>query len=517
MASGEWYYARGSQQYGPVSANQLKALAESGVLGPDDLVWRAGMSDWVAARRIKGLFEGPSGASVSSGAAKSIGPGSASAAGSGARASQAAAPPPGSGPAEAAAASSLPMESAAPPPLAPASVSRPNVAAPSPSSPSGPGEAAPLADTPSPPPPSGAARELPGRARVTFERSSAAFERSRLGQRPHLFDYLLDALGAAFSGRFTEGTGRLLVLLGHYGLYAGMLLILLLHGIAAVQAKSLAMLGSGLATVLALAALQYAAGRFSTALNRLDRSTTGQMVSTAVPDSLALFALLAGVSLLIAGSVAAVALHRFEGILIAVASFVVCQYAAMLALNVESLGISISRDTTVGQEAIGLITLLAKLGVRLSPAVITAGVLWGTVMLGYGVYLSVGRGSGEPHGLAGLGGAAVAPGSNHTLDDLLGSLGGVGGGGGSGNRELEGLAELTRVLGQGGLASGLLKVIGPLAVAASAEQVLLASAAFPLMAYAGFLAAYVLAEALRLLFRLERPEDEPKAEEKSQQ
>ncbi len=28
MASGDWYYARGNQQYGPVSASELKALAD---------------------------------------------------------------------------------------------------------------------------------------------------------------------------------------------------------------------------------------------------------------------------------------------------------------------------------------------------------------------------------------------------------------------------------------------------------------------------------------------------------
>ncbi len=46
---------------------------------------------------------------------------------------------------------------------------------------------------------------------------------------------------------------------------------------------------------------------------------------------------------------------------------------------------------------------------------------------------------------------------------------------------------------------------------------LLGAAAYPLLAYLGFLAAYVLAEALRIFLRLDRQEDEPKAEEKSQQ
>ena len=54
--AGQWYYAVGGQQYGPVSANELKSLVESGELRSDDLIWRHGLSDWVAAERLKGLF-----------------------------------------------------------------------------------------------------------------------------------------------------------------------------------------------------------------------------------------------------------------------------------------------------------------------------------------------------------------------------------------------------------------------------------------------------------------------------
>jgi hypothetical protein len=56
MAEVQWYYARDDQQFGPVSATQLKELAEAGDLLPDHLVWREGMDDWAAAARLKGLF-----------------------------------------------------------------------------------------------------------------------------------------------------------------------------------------------------------------------------------------------------------------------------------------------------------------------------------------------------------------------------------------------------------------------------------------------------------------------------
>jgi uncharacterized protein DUF4339 len=54
--SQRWYYARGKSKHGPVSAKELKQLAESGKLQPTDLVWRTDMPDWRKASTIKGLF-----------------------------------------------------------------------------------------------------------------------------------------------------------------------------------------------------------------------------------------------------------------------------------------------------------------------------------------------------------------------------------------------------------------------------------------------------------------------------
>lgn len=67
----EWYYAKDGQQLGPVSAKELKSLADSGQLRGDDLVWKDGMPDWKPAGQIKGLVSGqPAGApSASTGGA----------------------------------------------------------------------------------------------------------------------------------------------------------------------------------------------------------------------------------------------------------------------------------------------------------------------------------------------------------------------------------------------------------------------------------------------------------------
>jgi len=55
-AMDEWYYTQNGQRLGPIKSDRLKALATSGGLGSDDLVWKQGMDGWVKASQIKGLL-----------------------------------------------------------------------------------------------------------------------------------------------------------------------------------------------------------------------------------------------------------------------------------------------------------------------------------------------------------------------------------------------------------------------------------------------------------------------------
>jgi hypothetical protein len=54
--SQEWYYSVNGDRQGPISGAELKKLADGGTIKPGDLVWKDGMSDWVQAKSIKGLF-----------------------------------------------------------------------------------------------------------------------------------------------------------------------------------------------------------------------------------------------------------------------------------------------------------------------------------------------------------------------------------------------------------------------------------------------------------------------------
>jgi hypothetical protein len=52
----EWYYTTGGQQAGPVSWDDLRALAAQRKIAPGDHVWKEGMPEWAEARTVAGLI-----------------------------------------------------------------------------------------------------------------------------------------------------------------------------------------------------------------------------------------------------------------------------------------------------------------------------------------------------------------------------------------------------------------------------------------------------------------------------
>ena len=50
-----WYYASNGEKRGPISLDEMKALAASGRLRPTDVVWADGMQEWKPARDVSDL------------------------------------------------------------------------------------------------------------------------------------------------------------------------------------------------------------------------------------------------------------------------------------------------------------------------------------------------------------------------------------------------------------------------------------------------------------------------------
>lgn len=406
MPSTEWFYTRGSKRFGPVSATELKQLADHGELAAEELVWREGMDQWVPARRVKGLFDQdvPSGKEDVSGSSPSL-------------------------KGDAVAGRAEPVKVTEPP-------------------------------TPAAPPASDLAAAPARPARPTFEASASAFERAREGASRHLFDAILETSRTVFNPEFIRSTAALFAAVGHYALYAAIVLLVGTQVALGVMHRSLwaVLFGIGAASVLAV--LQYSARRIAGVLERLDRATVSRMPSPVFLDCCALLSFVGSLLALVGCTVFAVSTQDFGLIFWAVIVFILLEYLAVVALNPESLGLTVTAEATAGEEAIGILSFLVKLGIRAVPVLFGVGVLWGVSLLVYAILL-----------------LAVPVIGESAMPNL----------------------------GPSGFSQGVLKAL-PLSAAqltaAYSAMLLLLAAACPLLAYLGFLACHVIIELLRALLSI---------------
>lgn len=403
MPPTEWFYTRGSKRFGPVSATELRQLADHGELAAEELVWREGMEQWVPARRVKGLFDQD--------------------------AATAKADASGSSPSlknETVTERAEPVKVAEPP-------------------------------TPAAPPASELAQPRP--ARPTFESSASAFERAREGSSRHLFDAILETARTVFDAEFVRSTAALFAAVGHYTLYAAMVLLLGTQTALGVMNRSLWAILFGLGAAAVLAVLQYAARRIAGVLDRLDRATVSRMPSPVFLDCCALLSFVGSLLALVGWTVFAVTTQDFGWIVWAVMAFILLEYLAVVALNPESLRLTVTAEATAGEEAIGILSFLVKLGVRAVPVVFGVGALWGGCLLLYAIFLL----------------AVPAIGESAMLNF----------GPGLGQAALQALSPSAAQL-----------------VAATAVMLLVLAAGCPLVAYLGFLLCYVGIELLRALLAI---------------
>jgi len=56
----EWYFIKDGAQRGPLNSDQMRQMFASGELSASDMVWTAGMTDYVQASQVRNVFEGVS-------------------------------------------------------------------------------------------------------------------------------------------------------------------------------------------------------------------------------------------------------------------------------------------------------------------------------------------------------------------------------------------------------------------------------------------------------------------------
>jgi hypothetical protein len=215
----------------------------------------------------------------------------------------------------------------------------------------------------------------------------------------HPFDAILDKFRPHFNTRFIEATAGVFRACGSYGLLAASVLTAAFAVIATVRTSAIDHLLWGVIFVLALLALHYAAGKFCVALDRLNRVAGGSISSPVVPDCLAVLSKVAGVGVLLGSVAIAIKTLHYELIPAGVAAFFVFAYLAVVALNPATLNITIAPEALAGEEAIGVLMFLLKALLRLTPVAFGAGVVYGTLWMGFACFLAIAGDAGAAGGV----------------------------------------------------------------------------------------------------------------------
>lgn len=207
--------------------------------------------------------------------------------------------------------------------------------------------------------------------------------------REHLVDRLLSFVRSQLNAPFVESAARLFTLCGHYGLYVAMVVYFTLAISVGIKHRDANSIQLACGAVLILAALQYVAGRLWETLDRVRRTSAASIASTALPDCLAALCMAAGVITLLSQAFSAIGTDKYWLLLSGLPAFILFQYLAVLALNPGSLSVTIAADIGARDEAIGILVLMLKAGLRLVPVVFCIGIVVGILHLFYAGYQAV--------------------------------------------------------------------------------------------------------------------------------
>ncbi|MBN1591326.1 MAG: DUF4339 domain-containing protein [Pirellulales bacterium] len=197
----------------------------------------------------------------------------------------------------------------------------------------------------------------------------------------HLVEVVIALARRNTSETFVESSTALFALLGHYAMYAAMLLVLA-AGVAVTAHESAAdSILLAVVAIPALAVLQFAARRFCEALDRLNRSTRAEIASTLLLDLLGTVSMVLGIVLLLAVAGWAIASGEYLWILTALLAFILCQHLATVCFVRVDENVIVSEELSPGEEALGTLFALLKAAARLVPVAFGAGVCVQTVAL----------------------------------------------------------------------------------------------------------------------------------------
>lgn len=198
-----------------------------------------------------------------------------------------------------------------------------------------------------------------------------------------LIEKFVGAMRSVLTPKLLDFFTRLLTLLGHYCIYIVSVLAFLFGIIGAIR------LGSGsftfflqaLGFAIGILIVQYIAKKFSHAGETLIENNSSRLSSSAFLDCLGLLALIGGIAAFLYCLYEAIKLPSLWYLLYGIASFILLEFVALVALNPRTITVEVVDETSAGEEAIGIMTLFIKKVMRLIPILFGVGIIAVTVML----------------------------------------------------------------------------------------------------------------------------------------
>ncbi len=196
-----------------------------------------------------------------------------------------------------------------------------------------------------------------------------------------LIEKILGSIRKLLTPKLLGFFSKWLTILGHYSLLIASILALLIGIIGAIRLESFMFFLTALGFSILVLVIQYIADKFSHAGEILIKNNPTSLSSTAFLDSLGLLAMIGGIVALLVNLYFAIKSPSLNALLTGVGLFVFLEFVALIALNPELITVDVVKETTAGEEAIGILTFFIKKIIKLVPILFGLGVIIGTVML----------------------------------------------------------------------------------------------------------------------------------------
>jgi hypothetical protein len=196
-----------------------------------------------------------------------------------------------------------------------------------------------------------------------------------------LIEKLIEFLRTLFSEKVLGFTLKWVMVIGHFGLIVAAILGFLFAVIYAIRVNDFYAFLIGIAWFFVVMVVQYIAHRFSNAGENLIKNNPTSLASRAFLDCVAFIFVIAGLIVFIIHLIGLIKTGDFNTFLMGLCVFVLFEFIAIVSFNFKTITIEIVKETSAGQEAIGIVTFFIKGLMKLVPIFFGVGVAIGTIML----------------------------------------------------------------------------------------------------------------------------------------